>query len=92
MPTKNDPDAAVLKDLQKIPNIGPKMARDLVDLGIRHIKDLREKDALDMYDELCQKTGQKQDPCVLDVFRAAVDYSKTGVAKPWWDFTPLRKG
>ncbi len=45
----------------------------------------------DMYDRMCALTATRQDPCVWDTFAAVVDYSKTGVRRPWWDFTAERK-
>jgi hypothetical protein len=80
-----------LKSLQAIPNIGPSLAQDLYDLGYREPKDLKKQDPIKMYQKLCDQTGERQDPCVLDTFMAAVHYANTGEAKKWWDFTTERK-
>jgi len=80
-----------LKLLQTIPNIGPSLAKDLYDLGYREPKDLKNADPVAMYRRLCKKTGERQDPCVLDTFLAAVHYADTGEARKWWEFTPVRK-
>jgi hypothetical protein len=45
-----------------------------------------------MYDDLCRITGVRHDPCVLDVFIAAVRFMAGGPAMPWWKFTAERKG
>ena len=39
----DDQTAAALKELQRIPGIGPSLARDLVDLNIRRVADLRRR-------------------------------------------------
>lgn len=80
-----------LKALQTIPNIGKSLAKDLYDLGYRAPEDLGQQDPKRMYDKLCQQTGERQDPCVLDTFMAAVHYANTGEAKKWWEFTSERK-
>ncbi len=35
--------------------------------------------------------GVPHDPCVLDVFAAAIHAARTGEAIPWWDFSDRRK-
>jgi len=79
------------KEFMKMPNVGPKFAEDLIDLGIRSVADLRDKEPVVLYRALCTKTGSRQDPCVLDTFMAVVDYSRTGQPRKWWDFTAMRK-
>jgi len=80
-----------LKALQTIPNIGPSLAQDLYDLGYREPADLKKQDPIAMYQKLCAQTGERQDPCVLDTFMAAVHFADTGEKKVWWDFTAHRK-
>ncbi len=77
--------------LQDIPNVGPATEGDLQLLGFHTIESLVGKDPLKMYRDLCRVTGQRQDPCVLDVFLSVVDYASTRKARPWWKFTPARK-
>lgn len=74
-----------------LPNIGPAMARDFAQLGLKHPSELRGLDALALYSRLCKLTGQRQDPCVLDTFIAAVDFANGAAARPWWDYTAERK-
>ena len=58
-----------VKLLTDLPNVGPAYAKDLQLLGINSPIDLGGKDPLEMYRALCNKTGVRQDPCVLDVNR-----------------------
>ena len=77
--------------LQEIPNVGPKMAADLIKLGIMRLEDAVGKDPDEMYHELCILDGRRHDPCVRDVFAAVVSYANGNSARPWWEFTPERK-
>jgi len=49
------------------------------------------RDPLTLYDEICAATGERQDPCVLDVLLAVADFMEGGAARPWWDDTEHRK-
>jgi hypothetical protein len=77
--------------LEQLPNIGPALADALRRLGIRHPSELRGKDAYALYRALCQLTGQRQDPCVLDTFMAATDFMAGAAPAPWWAYTARRK-
>jgi hypothetical protein len=83
--------AAECETLEQLPNIGVSIAGDLRLLGIQHPRDLLQADAFQLYQALCRTTGQRQDPCVLDTFLAAVDFMRGAPAKPWWDYTAKRK-
>jgi hypothetical protein len=82
--------AACLR-LEQLPNIGPALAADLRLIGIERPADLRGKDAFILYRALCEKTGQRHDPCVLDTFMAATDFMRGAPAAPWWKYTAQRK-
>jgi hypothetical protein len=75
-------------DLERIPGVGPSIARDLRGLGIRRVADLRGRDPQALYDLLNQRRGARQDPCVLYVFRCAVYFAGTARPDParlkWW--------
>jgi hypothetical protein len=78
------------KDLQTIPGVGPSIAEDLRNLGIRSVHDLKKKNPEKLYQKLCDLTGVRQDPCVLYVFRCAVYYAshkqhKSELLK-WWNW------
>jgi hypothetical protein len=77
--------------LEDIPNVGPAVAADLRRLGITSPSEVTGRDPYAMYDDLCQITGQRHDPCLLDTFIAAVRYMEGGPKKPWWKFTTERK-
>ena len=80
-----------IKHLQQIPNIGKAIEKELNVIGIDLPGQLIGKDPYEMYNELCNMTHQKQDPCLLDVFISAVSYMEGGPAKKWWEFTEERK-
>jgi Pathogenicity locus len=77
--------------LEQLPNIGPSLAADLRLIGIHAPPDLRGQDAFTLYQRLCIATGQRQDPCVLDTFMAAVDFMAGAPAAPWWHYMAQRK-
>ena len=77
-----------LRDLR---NIGPAMERDLRLLGIDDVEQLARQNADALYDRLCALTEKHQDPCVHDIFSAAIHQARTGEALDWWLFTPQRK-
>ncbi len=74
-----------------LPNIGPPMAEDFVLLGFKHPQELAGANALALYQSLCEATGQRQDPCVLDVFISVIDFLNGNPAQPWWYYTAQRK-
>ncbi|MBN1549110.1 helix-hairpin-helix domain-containing protein [Candidatus Babeliales bacterium] len=78
------------KQLQEIPGVGPSIAQDLWDLGIRKIGDLRLRNPEQMYKELCALRGMHIDRCVLYVFRCAVYYASHDKHTPallkWWNW------
>lgn len=77
--------------LEDLPNIGKEMAADLRCIGIREPAQLIGNDAFKMYEKLCERTGSRHDPCVLDVFMSVVHFMDGGDALPWWSFTAERK-
>jgi len=74
--------------LQAIPGVGPSIARDLRELGVRRVADLKGRDPERLYHRLSAMRGVRQDPCVLYTFRCAVYFAST--ARPdsrrlkWW--------
>src|SRR5262245_37099067 len=81
---------AAVRDLRRIPGIGPSLARDLVDLGILRVDDLRGRNAEQLYDNLCSLRGAHQDRCVLYTFRCAVYFATQPNPRPqllkWWNW------
>lgn len=84
-------DGDILKELQKLPNVGPATAKDLLLLNIRSKENLVARDPDELYESLCSLTGERQDPCVRDVFASLVAFANGAPAKPWWHYTPERK-
>jgi hypothetical protein len=88
------PKAATADDcaaLEQLPNVGPAMAADLRLLGIRTPQELKGRDGLQLYRNLCEATGQRHDPCVLDTLLAVVDFMHGAPPAPWWAYTQQRK-
>ena len=77
--------------LRLIPNVGPKMAAELVKLGVTRLEDAAGRDPDEMYHELCAIDAKRHDPCMRDIFAAVISYAEGGPARPWWEFTPERK-
>lgn len=77
--------------LSALRNIGKAALADFALLGITAPMDLEGRDADSLYVTLCRLTQTRQDPCVHDVFTAAIHQVKTGQALDWWFFTPARK-
>jgi len=77
--------------LEDLPNVGPATAGDLRLLGITAPTDLIGRDPYKMYERLCARTGERHDPCVIDVFLSCVRYMEGAPAKPWWAYTAERK-
>jgi len=77
-------------ELQQLPGVGPSIAADLRQLGVRSIHDLARRDPERLYKGLCELTGQRQDPCVLYTFRCAVYAARTAKPDPellrWWNW------
>ena len=77
-------------DLTTIPGVGPSIARDLQELGIRKVTDLKGKSPERLYERLCDARGTRMDPCVLYVFRCAVYYASVAKPRPellkWWNW------
>ena len=80
--------------LQVLPGVGPSIAADLRSLGVRSLRALARRDPERMYRQLCDLTGERQDPCVLYVFRCAVYAARTPLADPallkWWAWKDRR--
>ena len=91
MTQRPDADARALRELQGVPNVGPAIAEDLLSLGVRSVPQLARCDHRRLYERLCDQTGVRQDPCVLDTFEAAVAFARGGPPLPWWHYSRLRK-
>jgi hypothetical protein len=76
-------------------SVGPKIAADFEMLGVHSVPQLARQDPARMYEKLCGLTGQRQDPCVLDVFHAAVAQARDprlpAEQCQWWYWSRRRK-
>lgn len=79
---------SAVRSLMVLPGVGPSIARDLLDLGIRTPGALVDRDPDRLYEELCRLRGVRLDPCVKYVFRCAVYCAATPDPDPelakWW--------
>jgi len=87
--------AAKGRKLKDLISIGPAMLRDFELLGIRSVAALARQNPRQMYEKMERATGQRQDPCVLDTFCAAVAQARNprlGAEKcQWWWWSRKRK-
>lgn len=83
--------ASEVRRFSDIPNVGPATTVDFERLGLRTPAELAQGDAFALYRRLCEITGVRHDPCVIDVFLAAVDFMRGAPAQPWWHYTSQRK-
>jgi hypothetical protein len=60
------------RQLLDLISIGPAMVRDFKLLGVESVAELARQDPEKLYKKLYRITGQREDPCVLDTFRAGV--------------------
>ena len=83
------------RELKDLVSIGPAMLRDFELLGIASVAQLSKRNPEILYEKLCQITGQPQDICCLDVFRAAVAQARNPLLpleqRQWWYWSRRRK-
>ena len=83
------------RQLGELISIGPAMLRDFALLGIRSVAQLARHNPQRMYARLNRLSGQQQDPCVLDTFRAAVAQARNprlpAEQCQWWWWSKERK-
>lgn len=84
-------DRANLRRLTDLPNVGKASAEDLRLLGILTPADLVGRDPYEMYETLCERTGLRHDPCVMDLFLSVTRFMAGEAPKPWWEYTEERK-
>ncbi len=77
--------------LEDLPNIGKACAADLRLIGITAPAQLIGQRPLQLYQILCDRTGTRHDPCMIDVLMSVVAFMEGGDALPWWSFTESRK-
>jgi hypothetical protein len=78
-------------ELLALMNVGEATLKDFQLLGINTKTELADADADELYWRLQILTEQKHDPCVWDIFSAAINEAKTGEKQRWWVWTKVRK-
>jgi hypothetical protein len=83
------------RTLRDLVGVGPRIEADFRSLGIGSVEALAGANPDELYDELCHKTGTRQDPCVLDTFRSAVAQARNPdlplEQRSWWWWSRQRK-
>ncbi|MGH9496284.1 MAG: helix-hairpin-helix domain-containing protein [Candidatus Sulfotelmatobacter sp.] len=81
--------------LEDLISVGPAMVRDFKMLGVHSVAQLSRRNPEKLFEKLCEITGQSQDICVLDVFRAAVAQARNSrlpaLQAQWWYWSRQRK-
>lgn len=76
-------------------SVGPATVKDLKSLSITTVRGLVGKDSEDLYQSLCTLTEHRHDPCMIDVFRAAIEQAENPNLAPekkdWWYWSEVRK-
>ena len=84
-------DKVLTKELRDLKNVGKATLADLHLLGIYSVKELSSRDATELFHKMEKESGQRQDPCVWDIFAAIIHEAKTGEKTAWWEWTAQRK-
>lgn len=83
------------RQLRDLVSVGPAMLRDFKLLSIQTVGQLARRNPEKLYERLCAVTGQAQDICCLDVFRAAVAQARDprlpAEQCTWWYWSRKRK-
>jgi len=87
-----------MKDNRKLldlVSVGPATVRDLAKMGITRVDQLRDQDAVEMCLRLHKITQERVDPCVEDVFRAAIEQARDPELSQekcqWFYWSKIRK-
>src|SRR5436305_10809648 len=81
--------------LRDLAGVGRSIEADLRSVGISCVRDLAAAEGDELYRQLCESTGKRQDPCVLDTLRCAVaqarDPGLPSEQRNWWWWSRQRK-
>jgi DNA transformation protein len=81
----------MLTKLTDLPNIGKAIATDLLAVGIDSPDDLKDSDAMEIFNNLKTVMGHRHDPCVYYTLLSVKHFMDTGESLPWWKFTAKGK-
>ncbi len=80
--------------LTSIPGVGKSIAKDLEEIGIKKVSDLKGKDPEKLFNLSNKKVGKVQDRCLLYTFRCAVYFAtakKYDLEKlKWWNWSDAK--
>lgn len=83
------------RKLKDLAGVGPAFLKDFEVLGITSVGQLARRDGKRLYQELCRRTGTRQDPCVEDTLVCAVaqarDPNLPAEQRQWWYYSRIRK-
>jgi hypothetical protein len=77
-----------LSELTALRNVGPAIARRLLELGISTPDQLRGRDPHELFARLCDQAGRPEDPCLLYTLQAVIVELDGGPSRPWWEYAP----
>jgi hypothetical protein len=81
---------SAIRELRRIPGVGPSIAANLYRIGIRQVADLRGRSPDRLYAALCKAEGGHVDRCALYVFRCAVYFASESKHDrellKWWNW------
>jgi hypothetical protein len=83
---------AAIKDLRRIPGVGPSIAKDLWDINVKSVASLKGADPYILYDMSNKYAGVVQDRCLLYMFKCAVYFAETEGKQrdpeklKWWNW------
>jgi hypothetical protein len=79
-----------VKDLEQIPGVGKKIAREMQNIGISSVSQLKGKKPEKLYQKLSDFKAAPVDRCMLYVLRCAVYYASNTKHEPellkWWNW------
>ena len=85
---------AIQKELLQIPGVGKSIAKDMQDIGICRVNDLKRKSPEKLYKKLCDYKAAPVDRCMLYVFRCAVYFASNTEHDPrllkWWNWKDIK--
>ena len=82
---------SAVNKLTDLPNIGKAVAEDLRMIGIHQPSQLVGQCPFQLYEQLCQTTASRHDPCIIDIFMSVTSFMAGQEPRPWWMFTAERK-
>jgi hypothetical protein len=81
---------SAIRELSRIPGVGPSIAANLYRIGIHAVADLRGRSPERLYEALCRFEGHRVDRCALYAFRCAVYFASESRHDPellkWWNW------